>query len=80
MKIIASRLLLTISCAVLVALIAMFSGHPLEYCGQPDVLRPRADRLPVTEACRPTPAPPQNVVVVQVETDRPGLEVGWAAD
>jgi hypothetical protein len=62
--------------ALLAAMVLLLT-HPLEYCGQPATWRPAAT-VRVAKRLAPTPAPPQKLVYVNVETDKPDLEVGWA--
>ncbi len=77
MKSNASCIPLILAVAILaVALTVLRAGH-LEYCGQPEALRPRGHAGVVDGADGPTLAPPQKVVFVQVETDEADLEVGW---
>ncbi len=62
---------------VLLLMAAFFSTSRLEYCGQPDTLRPQngvAHEAPSTE---PTLAPPQKMVFLRVESDKPDIEIGW---
>jgi hypothetical protein len=61
---------------VLSAVMVLLATSRPEYCGQPNVL---ASHFEATEdAPSPTLAPPQKVVVVFVETDKPDIEIGWA--
>ena len=77
MKSFASRISLVLTVAILSAATMLFNTSRLEYCGQPDALRPRSDTGILSETAMPTLAPPQKVVFVQVESDRPDLEIGW---
>ena len=78
MKSIAARLPLILTGAVLLATAILLATSRLEYCGQPEALRPQTDSVTAVEARWPTLAPPQKVVFVRVEADKPDLEIGWA--
>jgi hypothetical protein len=78
MKSIASRIPLILTGAVLFSTAVLLSTSRLEYCGQPEALQPRVEAVVAAKTLRPTLAPPKNVVFIQVETDKPDLEVGWA--
>ena len=80
MKLLASRLPLILTATILLATATLLASGRLEYCDQPEALRPRTDRVSVVEACSPTLAPPQKVVYVHVEADKPGLQVSWAGN
>jgi hypothetical protein len=74
MKSAASFIPVLLMAAVLtVAMVLLCAGH-LEYCGQPEALRPRSV---AAESQGPTLAPPQKVVLIQVEADKPGFEISW---
>lgn len=74
----ASRLPMFMTSTVLVAVMVFLGTSRLEYCGQPEVLRPRIGTMLAAEGPTPTLAPPLKVVVVRVEADNTDLEVGWA--
>ena len=76
MKRIACRLPWLFNGVVLLAAVTLLAAARLEYCGQPEALRPRHNMAADTRG--PTLAPPQKVVFVQIEADKPDLEVGWA--
>jgi hypothetical protein len=57
------------------AMIFLTTSRP-EYCGQPTSLMPQPQAA--VAAPSPTLAPPQKVVVVCVEADKPDIEIGWA--
>ena len=78
MKLIASRSPLILAGTLLLAAMCLLTTSRLEYCGQAETLRPRIDALTAMKAPVPTLAPPQEVVFIRVETDKPDLEVGWA--
>jgi hypothetical protein len=77
MKSIASRISLILTGFVLSAALLLLSNDRLEYCGQPSALRPRMDAASTGESAGPTLAPPQKVVFVRIETDKPDVEIGW---
>jgi hypothetical protein len=77
MKLISSRIPLLVAAAVvLTAMIALMAGH-FKSC-DPSCL-PVAPAQTSASASGPTPtlAPPQKMVVVKVEVDKPDLQVGW---
>jgi hypothetical protein len=76
MKFSSSCVSLMTSAAVLAATLLLLLTSRLEYCGQPATLRP-AVRVADTSGS-PTLAPPQKVVVVRIETDKPDIEVRWS--
>ena len=76
MSSITSRLPLLFAAVVLVGVAVLLVGGRLEYCGHSDASQSRiASSAPIGT---PTLAPPQKVVFVQVEADKPDIEVGWA--
>ncbi len=77
MKSIASRVPLILTGVILLAAMILLAAGRLEYCGQPEALRPRIDAVAAAESRRPTLAPPQKVVFIRVEADKPDLEIGW---
>jgi hypothetical protein len=77
MESIASRISLILTGAVLLAAVLLLCNSRLEYCGQPNALRPHSAAVSMGESQGPTLAPPQKVVFVQIETDKPDLEIGW---
>jgi hypothetical protein len=60
---------------VLAAVVAISLGRP-DYCG-PACGVPTFHGSVSLDAPSPTLAPPQKVVVLRVEIDKPDLEVGW---
>jgi hypothetical protein len=78
MRSIASRIPLILTAVVLFSTAVLLGTSRLEYCGQPEALQPRVEAVVAAKTLRPTLAPPKNVVFIQVETDKPDLEVGWA--
>lgn len=74
MKSTASFIPLFLAGAVLTVAMVVLCGGQLEYCGQPEAFRPRSV---ATESQGPTLAPPQKVVLINVETDKPGFEISW---
>ena len=78
MKSITSRLALILTGATLALTMAVLATSRPEYCGPIDMPKPHVEaRTPVSYGT-PTLAPRQNQVVVQVESDRPDIQVGWA--
>lgn len=75
MRSIASRLSLFVTGSFLLAVMLFLAIGRMEYCGQPEALR---SRVGAAEGPSPTLAPPLKVVFLQVESDKAGLEVGWA--
>jgi hypothetical protein len=78
MKSITSHIPLIVTTTILLVAMLLLSTGRLEYCGQPEALRPRIDVAAAAERRGPTPAPPPKIVVVHVEADRSDLEIGWA--
>jgi hypothetical protein len=78
MKSIASRVPLILTAIVLVSAAVLLATSRLEYCGQPESLRPRVEAVVAEKTQWPTLAPPQKMVFIRVETDKPDLEIGWA--
>jgi hypothetical protein len=62
--------------AIVSAAMTFLATSRVEYCGQPETLRPQTQAA--AKGPSPTLAPPQKVVVVYVEADKPDIEVGWA--
>jgi hypothetical protein len=75
MKSIASRLSLVLAMAALMAAETFLVANPLDACRGYDVPQPRVESSAVGPM--PTLAPPQKVVLVQVEVDKSDIEVGW---
>jgi hypothetical protein len=73
-----SRLSCVLSAGILLLAAVLLSTGQLRYCGQSDAPRARIDVAAATGPCRPTLAPPQMPVVVQIESDAQDLEIGWA--
>ncbi len=78
MKSITSRVALILSGAVLLAMLAVLAISRPESCGPVDVPQPHAESASSASAPSPTLAPPQNLVFVHVESDKPDIEIGWA--
>jgi hypothetical protein len=80
MKSVTAYLSLIVAGAVLLAGTIMLATCRLEYCGQPEVLRPHRNSVTSAATLAPTLAPPQKVVFVQVEADKSDLDlqVTWA--
>jgi hypothetical protein len=80
MKLIVACLPLTLTAAILLATAMFLASSRLEYCDQPEALRPHTDSAIALEACLPTLAPPQKVVYLHVEADKPDLQISWAGN
>jgi hypothetical protein len=80
MKSVASHFPLLVTTALLFACMIGLATARMEYCGQPEALRPRCPSLTAMETRSPTLAPPHELVFVHVEADKPDLEVGWAGN
>jgi hypothetical protein len=77
MKSLATAISFVLTGVTLLVMAFLLSTNQLEYCGQSEALRSQNHIAGTTEAASPTPAPPQKVVFIQIETDKPDLEVGW---
>jgi hypothetical protein len=77
MKSITSRLALILAAVVLFGMAALLATSQPQYCGPVDRPKPIAATSASAPTHAPTLAPPQNVVVVRVESDKPDIEVGW---
>jgi hypothetical protein len=78
MRAITSRLALLLAGAILATTMAMLATSRPEYCGPIDVPSSHAQAATSPSAATPTLAPRQNLVVVQVESDRPDIQITWA--
>jgi hypothetical protein len=78
MRSITSQLALVLAGTILLGLLAVLATSRPEYCGPVDAPRSHAQAAKSISSQAPTLAPQQNVVVVQVESDRPDIEIGWA--
>jgi hypothetical protein len=78
MRSITSRLALILTGAILLAMMAILATSRPEYCGPIDIPPPHAEAATSASACTPTLAPRQSLVVVQVESDKPDIQVTWA--
>jgi hypothetical protein len=78
MRSITSRFALILTVAILSATMVMLATSRPEYCGPIDIPRSHAEAATSASLCTPTLAPRQNLVVVQVESDRPDIQIGWA--
>ena len=68
---------LLLTAAVLLTTAIFLGTGRLEYCGQPEALRPPSGVSTAAKTDSPTPAPPRQVVFIQIETDKSDLEIGW---
>jgi hypothetical protein len=78
MRTFTSRLALVLAGAILTATMLMLATSRPEYCGPIDIPRPHAQAATSASAATPTLAPRQSLVVVQVESDKPDIQIGWA--
>lgn len=78
MTFVTSRMPLILACLVLAGVAVLLVGGRLEYCGRSDAQQPRMASSSAAKSPSPTLAPPQSVVFVQVEADKPDIEVSWA--
>jgi hypothetical protein len=78
MRSIVSYIPLVLATAVLLIALILGGTSRLEYCGQPETLRPHDAPMIAAKPHWPTLAPPQKVVFIRVEADKPDLQVGWA--
>jgi hypothetical protein len=76
-RLIASYISICLAAAAVLFALTTLAIIPPEYCGA-DLGQPRTAMTVMTDGPTPTLAPPRNTVVVRVEVDKPGLEVGWA--
>jgi hypothetical protein len=76
-KSIASHVSLVLAGVVLAAAMVLLSSSQLEYCGQPSVMQSNRTAASMCQSQAPTLAPPQKVVFVHIETDKPDVEIGW---
>lgn len=77
MRLIASYISASLAAAAVLSAMAVLAIDPPDYCpAEPPP--PRTAMQSGTDGPTPTLAPPRNTVVVHVEVDRPGFEVGWA--
>jgi hypothetical protein len=78
MKSIASCLSVILAGTILLGATGLLATSRLEYCGQPTPRQMPTNAAMAVGSPAPTLAPPQSVVFVRVEADKPDLEVGWA--
>jgi hypothetical protein len=71
-----ARLSFLLTGIILSAVMVVLAASRPEYCGQPSPSSPQLQTA--ADASSPTLAPPQKVVVLSIEADKPDLEIGWA--
>ena len=77
MKPIASQFALVLAGVILIAMmVALATGQP-DDCGLISCPRPHVTAT-AAGAPSPTLAPPQNLVFVHVESDKPDIQVSWS--
>ena len=77
MRLTASYISVSLAAAAVLSAMTLLAIDPPEYC-RADLAPPRAAMRFAADGPTPTLAPPRNTVVVRVEVDKPGFEVGWA--
>lgn len=77
MKATTSYFSLALAGVVLLAMIVSLATSRPDECGVSDCPRPQVARTAGTSPT-PTLAPPQNSVFVQIESDRPDIQVSWS--
>ena len=73
-----SRIFLLLACGVLVGILVVLAASRPECHSPTPVPQPPASAVSQAPVGEPTPAPPREVVYIQVQADKSGLEVGWA--
>ncbi len=77
MRFIASYVSFSLAAVAIVAAMAILATNLPEYCGA-DLRQPPNTMALAANGPTPTLAPPRNSVIVRVEINEPGFEVGWA--
>ena len=77
MKLIAPRFSLILAGTILFAALLTLTTSRPEDCGSLDRPAPHV-KAASANAPAPTLAPPQNLVFVRVESDKPDIQIGWA--
>jgi hypothetical protein len=78
MQKIAPRGLLILTCAILIAVFVALASHRFEICDETPLPPSPAQTAAMANSPAPTLAPPREVVTLQIQADKPGLEVSWA--
>ena len=78
MKTIASRFAMILAGTILFAAMVVLATNRPEDCGPLDMPKPHVNAAASADGRTPTPAPPQHLVSVRVESDRPDIQVSWA--
>jgi hypothetical protein len=78
MKTMVSGFLVVLTCGVVMAVLAALAMGRFELCDETPSARPPVHVASAPNAPSPTPAPRPDVVTIQVQADKPDLEVGWA--
>jgi hypothetical protein len=76
-KPIASRFALILTGTILLATMVVLATSRPEDCDPVDIPPPHV-KATAADAPTPTLAPPQTLVFVRVESDKPDIQVGWA--
>ncbi len=78
MQKIVSGWLLLLTCVVLIGVFVALAGRRFEICDDTPLPRLPARAASIANSPAPTPAPPRELVTLQIQADKPGLEVSWA--
>jgi hypothetical protein len=78
MKPLASQFALILAGTILFAAMVVQATSRPEDCGPLDIAKPHVNAAASTDGPTPTPAPPQHLVFVRVESDKPDIQVGSA--
>ena len=78
MKSIASHFSLVLTGMILIAMTVALATSRSDECGLIDCPRPQVARAAGIASPTPTLAPPQNLVFVHVESDKPDIQVSWS--
>ena len=78
MKQITSRIFSILAGGVLVGVLVVLAASRPESRSPTPAPQPPVAAVSQAPVGEPTPAPPREVVYIQVQADKSGLEVGWA--
>jgi hypothetical protein len=78
MKRIVSGGLLVLTCGILLGVFSALASTRFDLCDQAPTPQLPLRVASLANVPAPTPAPPREIVTVQIQTDHPDLEVGWA--
>jgi hypothetical protein len=80
MQKVASGGLLLLTCGILIGVFVCLASRRFEVCDETPLPRLPARVASVANSPAPTPAPPRELVTLQIQADKSGLEVSWADD